>query len=74
MKKLFDKLNIEIPYLYDKTQEVAKSLMAECTPEFYLFDKTRSLIYRGRLDSSSPDVGERYPPPRTEAATGRWSS
>ena len=58
MKKLFDKLNIEIPYLYDKTQDVARSLMAECTPEFYLFDRIRSLIYRGRLDSSSPGNGE----------------
>ena len=54
MKKLFNDLNINFPYLFDAEQSVAKSLMAECTPEFYLFNKSSSLIYRGRLDNSSP--------------------
>ena len=31
--------------------------MAECTPEFYFFDKNNSLIYRGRMDDSSPRNG-----------------
>ena len=35
-------------------QEVAKLLKAECTPEFYLYDKLKKLVYRGRLDGSSP--------------------
>ena len=40
--------------LYDENQEVAKLFMAECTPEFYLFNYEKKLIYRGRMDSSSP--------------------
>ena len=39
---------------YDETQEIAKKYKAQCTPEFYLFDKENKLIYRGRLDDSSP--------------------
>jgi peroxiredoxin len=47
------------PYLYDETQEVAKSFRAACTPEFYLFDRDRRLAYRGQLDGSRP--GNRVP-------------
>ena len=54
MKKLFEKIGLDFPYLYDETQEVAKSLHAECTPEFYLYDSNNELVYRGRLDASSP--------------------
>ncbi|MFM9025652.1 MAG: thioredoxin family protein [Planctomycetaceae bacterium] len=42
------------PYLYDGTQEVAKAYRAACTPDFYLFDATGRLVYRGQLDSSRP--------------------
>lgn len=42
------------PYLYDETQEVAKAYNAACTPDFYIFDKTLSLVYRGQLDDSRP--------------------
>lgn len=42
------------PYLYDETQLVAKSYKATCTPDFFLFDKSLSLIYRGELDGSRP--------------------
>jgi peroxiredoxin len=42
------------PYLFDETQEVAKSFRAACTPEFYLFDGERRLAYRGQLDDSRP--------------------
>jgi thiol-disulfide isomerase/thioredoxin len=55
MKKLAKKLNFQFPYLYDETQEIAKKYQAACTPEFYLFDKDDLLIYRGRMDASSPD-------------------
>ncbi len=54
MKKLFYNLGLDFPYLYDETQEVSKSLQAECTPEFYLYDSNIELVYRGRLDASSP--------------------
>jgi peroxiredoxin len=42
------------PYLYDETQEVAKAYHAACTPDFYLFDAGRRLVYRGQLDPSRP--------------------
>ena len=42
------------PYLYDESQEVAKAYRAACTPDFYLFDGTRRLVYRGQLDGSRP--------------------
>lgn len=41
-------------YLYDDTQEVAKAYHAACTPDFYLFDADRRLVYRGQLDPSRP--------------------
>ena len=42
------------PYLYDETQEVAKAYGAACTPDFFLYDKNRKLVYRGQLDASRP--------------------
>ncbi len=45
------------PYLYDETQEVAKAYCAACTPDFFLFDRDRRLVYRGQFDSSRPDNG-----------------
>ena len=46
--------HFNFPYLFDETQEIAKLFHAECTPEFYLFNSKNLLVYRGRLDSSSP--------------------
>ena len=45
------------PYLLDATQEVAKEYRAACTPDFYVFDRDRKLVYRGQMDSSRPDSG-----------------
>jgi peroxiredoxin len=42
------------PYLYDETQAVAKSYRAACTPDFFLFDRDRRLVYRGQFDDSRP--------------------
>jgi peroxiredoxin len=45
------------PYLYDESQAVAKSYHAACTPDFFLFDRGRRLIYRGQFDASRPGNG-----------------
>ena len=42
------------PYLFDESQEVAKAYHAACTPDFYLFDGARKLVYRGQFDASRP--------------------
>jgi peroxiredoxin len=42
------------PYLYDETQAVARAYRAACTPDFYLFDQHRRLVYRGQMDDSRP--------------------
>lgn len=45
---------LDIPYLFDETQSVAKAFDAACTPDFYLFDAQHRLVYRGQLDDSRP--------------------
>jgi peroxiredoxin len=45
------------PYLYDENQDVAKAYQAACTPDFYVFDRDRALVYRGQMDDSRPDNG-----------------
>lgn len=45
------------PYLYDESQEVARAYDAACTPDIYLFDAERRLVYRGQLDDSRPGNG-----------------
>ncbi|MGB3590852.1 MAG: thioredoxin family protein [Nonlabens sp.] len=45
------------PYLYDESQEVARSFQAACTPDFYLFNNLNLLVYRGQLDDSRPGNG-----------------
>lgn len=57
MKKIAKELNYCFPYLYDKTQEVARKYDAACTPDFYLFDANLKLVYRGQLDDSRPGNG-----------------
>jgi thiol-disulfide isomerase/thioredoxin len=57
MRELWEDLELSFPYLFDSTQEIAKKYKAECTPEFYLFDHLQQLVYRGRLDESSPNSG-----------------
>lgn len=46
------------PYCYDATQAVAKAYTAACTPDFFLFDATLKLAYRGQLDDSRPSNGK----------------
>jgi len=42
------------PYLVDESQDVARAYRAACTPDFFLFDAHRKLVYRGQLDGSRP--------------------
>lgn len=46
------------PYLYDESQKVAQAYRAACTPDFFLFDKDRKLVYRGQMDASRPGNGK----------------
>jgi peroxiredoxin len=45
------------PYLLDESQTVARAYQAACTPDFYLFDAERKLVYRGQFDASRPGNG-----------------
>jgi len=49
---------LTFPVCYDESQEVAKSYAAACTPDFFLFDTNRRLVYRGQLDDSRPSNGK----------------
>lgn len=50
-------LGYGFPYLVDATQAVAKAYRAACTPDFFLFDAERRLVYRGQFDDSRPGNG-----------------
>ena len=54
LKEMAEDLGFNFPYLYDEDQEVAKAYRAACTPDFFVFDDARSLVYRGQLDDSRP--------------------
>lgn len=54
MKEEAENWGYEFPYVIDADQEVAKSYLAACTPDFYLFDGDKRLVYRGQLDDSRP--------------------
>jgi len=54
MKRVAQELGYPFPYLYDESQEVAKSYNAACTPDLYLFDAELNAVYHGQLDDSRP--------------------
>jgi len=54
MKLLAKEKEFNFPYLYDESQEVAKMYDAACTPDFFLYDSEKKLVYRGQLDGSRP--------------------
>ncbi len=54
MAEIAKRYSFTFPYLFDEAQEVAKAYRAACTPDFFLFDKERTLIYRGQYDDSRP--------------------
>lgn len=55
LKEMAEQLGFTFPFLYDETQSVAKAYSAACTPDFFLFDQSRKLVYRGQLDDSRPE-------------------
>ena len=52
------KYSYQFPYLFDESQKIAKEYKAACTPDFFLYDKNRALVYRGQYDSSRPKNSE----------------
>lgn len=57
MKEEAVRFGYPFPYLVDATQETAKAYTAACTPDFFLYDQNRKLVYRGQFDDSRPDSG-----------------
>jgi hypothetical protein len=57
MAKVAKQAGFTFAYLYDESQAVAKSYRAACTPDFFLFDAERELVYRGQMDDSRPGSG-----------------
>jgi|688.fasta_scaffold953535_2 peroxiredoxin len=55
MKQKAQAMSLPYPYLYDESQEVARMFDAACTPEFYLFDRNRTLVYHGTINDSPRD-------------------
>ena len=58
LRAMARELEFTFPYCYDESQAVARAFTAACTPDFFLFDKTRKLVYRGQLDDSRPGNGK----------------
>ena len=54
LKREKEQIGYVFPYLFDATQEVAKAFGAACTPDFFLYDAARRLVYRGQGDGSRP--------------------
>ncbi|ADQ18788.1 thioredoxin family protein [Leadbetterella byssophila] len=61
MREFAKEWNMDFPYLFDETQQVAKAYDAACTPDFYLFNAEDKLVYRGRLDESRPRTEDPKP-------------
>ena len=57
LKRMAEELGFNFPFCYDESQETAKAYAAACTPDFYVFDENRKLVYRGQLDDSRPGNG-----------------
>lgn len=54
MRKEIEEAVYSFPYLFDESQSLAKTFHAACTPDFFLFDRDRKLVYRGQFDDSRP--------------------
>ncbi len=58
LKAMAKELGFAFPFCYDESQATAKAYTAACTPDFFLFDANRTLVYRGQLDDSRPGNGK----------------
>lgn len=54
LRRMADELGFDFPFCYDQSQAVAKTYTAACTPDFFLFNADRKLVYRGQFDDSRP--------------------
>ena len=54
LKEMAERVGFTFPLCFDDTQEIAQAYRAACTPDFYLFDRERRLVYHGQLDDSRP--------------------
>lgn len=57
LREMAREAGFTFPFCYDETQQTAKAYGAVCTPDFFLFDAQRRLVYRGQLDDSRPGNG-----------------
>ncbi|MBE9140118.1 thioredoxin family protein [Nodosilinea sp. LEGE 07088] len=58
LKAQAQEVGFPFPYCFDETQAVAKAYTAACTPDFFVFDQEKLLVYRGQLDDSRPSNGK----------------
>jgi peroxiredoxin len=58
LREMSAEVGFVFPYVYDESQETARAYSAACTPDFFLFDAQRRLVYRGQLDDSRPGNGK----------------
>jgi peroxiredoxin len=54
MRELSSQYQFSFPYLFDDSQQIAKAYRAACTPDFFLFNRSHQLFYRGQFDGSRP--------------------
>jgi len=54
LKQMAQETGLTFPFCYDATQVVGQAYTAVATPDFFLFDRSRKLVYRGQLDDSRP--------------------
>ena len=58
LREMAQELGFAFPYCYDESQQTARAYDAACTPDFFLFNRDRRLVYRGQLDDSRPQSGK----------------
>ncbi len=58
LQEMAEQLGWPFPFCYDEAQDVAKAFTAACTPDFFVFNRQRCLVYRGQLDGSRPGNGQ----------------